>query len=212
MALPTSARITQEWGNNFIMSNGQWAYPAGGHNGMDFAINNAAYYAPYPMTIISTAWDNSGYGNLIKARDTLGYTHWFAHNASYLVSPGQVVALGHPLGIADSTGFTVGGHLHWGVQAPGFTGYNGYINPRNWPGFNTQGNTMDERYVEDWARLAYLYYLGREPSREERRSRLNVPWDKAVNDIANSPEAKAYAEKRGQTIEKSKVIEFITNN
>lgn len=67
--------------------------------------------------------------------------------------------------------------------------------------------TVDTRYEEDWARLAYLYYLGREPSRDERRSRLGQPWDKALKDISESPEAKAYAQVK--KLDKQKVIDAI---
>lgn len=170
---PTTAPITQEYGNNFLV-NGAWAYPPGGHNGMDFGLSYGIYVAPYPMTILSTGWDSSGFGNLIKARDTLGFTHWFAHNSKYLVSPGQSVAMGQPLGVSGNTGFSTAPHLHWGVQAVGYSGYNGYINPRNWPGFNAQGVEMAEVLggagIKDWnieAIVTYLNYLVGRPRNVE---------------------------------------------
>ena len=134
--LPTTAPITQEFGDNFIY-NGRWAYGPAGHNGMDFGTpSGSIIVAPYPMTVISYGVDTSGFGNLLKARDTLGYTHWFAHLAAPLVSPGQAVPAGQPIALSDNTGFSTSSHLHWGVQLPGYGGYNGYVNPRNWPGFN----------------------------------------------------------------------------
>lgn len=134
--LPTSAPVTQEFGSNFLI-NGRWAYPAGGHNGMDFgASTGSVVVAPANLTILSYAEDSSGFGRLMKGRDAYGYTHWFAHLLSPLVGVGTQVLAGQAIAVTDNTGFSTAPHLHWGVQLPGYSGYNGYVNPRNWPGFS----------------------------------------------------------------------------
>lgn len=138
--IPTTARITQEFGNNFLI-NGQWAYPPGGHNGMDFGASYSTVVAPYSGVVDYAGWDNSGYGNLMIIRDTLGYRHWLAHLSAFSVGKGTGVGMGQAVAVSGNTGFSTAPHLHWGVQAPGYSGYNGYVNPRNWPGYS-QGINM----------------------------------------------------------------------
>lgn len=153
MALPTDKRITQEYGWTPFARAG--AYGGNIHNGMDFGVYYERWNSPaLTLYILSTGWDTSGYGYLVRARDQYGYIHSFGHNSSFLVSPNQTIVLGQPHSISGNTGFSTAAHGHWGVQLPGSTGYNNYINPRSWPGFNQGGNVAN---VEEEKRLTNLF-------------------------------------------------------
>ena len=203
MSLPTNAPITQEFGNNFIY-NGRWAYGPGGHNGMDFGIAWVAYGCPsISLTIEFTGWDSSGYGNLVIGRDQYGYRHWFAHNNVFYAKKGQTITIGTPIAQSGNSGFSTAPHLHWGVQLPGHTGYTGYVNPRNWPGFtNDRANMVTDqqyndlkadrdRYAEAFYAELYWHMRGQYGSRDEHRLRLGLPWNVGQGQVQSSGEWQA---------------------
>lgn len=201
--LPTTARVTQEFGANFLV-NGQWAYPSGGHNGMDFGASYAPIVAPYPGIVEFVGWDGSGFGNLIIIRDSLGYRHWLAHLSSFLVSKGQAVGFGQTVGISGNTGFSTAPHLHWGVQWPGNSGYNGFGNPRNWQGFNAQGvavNPEQLKLLQRWQAFGpFFIYAGllmREIDPTAAKVRAGQDPEVIMNDIFGSKEYAAIAAKYG---------------
>jgi hypothetical protein len=61
-----------------------------------------------------------GYGNYVRIDGTNGQVHILGHLQSALVSPGQAVSAGQPVGTMNSTGCSTGSHLHWGCYLAGF--------------------------------------------------------------------------------------------
>lgn len=219
--LPTKARITQEWGMTAFARSG--AYGGRIHNGMDFGVYYGAWNSPaITLYIISADWDTSGYGWKVRGRDHYGYIHTFAHNSSFLVSPGQTIVIGQPHSISGNSGFSTAPHGHWGVQLPGSTGYNNYINPRDWPGFNEQGEILpysneqyqalkDDRdmYAEDWADLRLKAGGIAAPSRDQRRQRLPLAWREAARDLNRDLPVKSAAPDQRLAQAKTKAQEII---
>jgi murein DD-endopeptidase MepM/ murein hydrolase activator NlpD len=91
------------------------------HTGTDFAggsVIKAADDGRVLMTIVSTA-----YGNFTVIDhgmvDGKHLTTAYAHQARFLVKPGDVVRKGEPIGIVGQTGYATGPHLHFEVREDG---------------------------------------------------------------------------------------------
>jgi murein DD-endopeptidase MepM/ murein hydrolase activator NlpD len=91
------------------------------HTGTDFAggsIIHAADDGRVLMTVVSTAYGNFtviDHGMVDGKRVTTAY----AHQAQFLVTPGQRVSKGDPIGIVGATGYATGPHLHFEVRENG---------------------------------------------------------------------------------------------
>ncbi|MBV8728118.1 MAG: M23 family metallopeptidase, partial [Candidatus Eremiobacteraeota bacterium] len=69
-------------------------------------------------TIASADWDG-GFGLKVDIDHANGYHSWYAHLSKALVSPGQRVVKGQPIGLVGSTGFSTGPHLHYQLMLNG---------------------------------------------------------------------------------------------
>jgi murein DD-endopeptidase MepM/ murein hydrolase activator NlpD len=91
------------------------------HTGTDFAggsVIHAADDGRVLMTVVSTAYGNFtviDHGMVDGKRITTAY----AHQARFLVRPGQRVSKGDPIGIVGATGYATGPHLHFEVREDG---------------------------------------------------------------------------------------------
>lgn len=96
------------------------------HTGIDIAssgIRGATIYAAKGGTVIKAGY-NTGYGNYVVINHGDGYATLYGHASSLLVSPGQQVTKGAPLGYVGSTGYSTGPHLHFEIMKNG-----DYTNP-----------------------------------------------------------------------------------
>jgi murein DD-endopeptidase MepM/ murein hydrolase activator NlpD len=59
------------------------------------------------------------YGNLVVLDHGYGYRTLYAHLANRLVSTGEIVDRGEPVGTVGATGRTTGPHLHYEVHVNG---------------------------------------------------------------------------------------------
>jgi murein DD-endopeptidase MepM/ murein hydrolase activator NlpD len=112
-----------------------------GHEGVDIgAPTGSKVLAAYPGTISRIEENNTAYGYCIRERIQLdGHTYElvYAHGVqgSAMVQVSQPVQAGQPLMLADSTGNSLGPHLHFSMKEPGVT----YVdkdengNDRSWP-------------------------------------------------------------------------------
>ncbi len=89
------------------------------HYGIDLAVNSGGrIYATAPG-IVNRAGQSGRYGVLIEVNHGDGYQTRYAHLASSLVSSGEIVNRGRPIGIAGNTGHSTGVHLHYEVLVDG---------------------------------------------------------------------------------------------
>lgn len=119
---PSKYRIGQRFGANPQVYR---KYGLAGHNGLDIPMPRGAWIYACDAGNRQTIKDRRGYGVHIKIQHSWGesiYAHlWFARGAGPCYK-GQLI------GFADSTGFSTGNHLHFGIRI------NGKKNPKffNW--------------------------------------------------------------------------------
>jgi murein DD-endopeptidase MepM/ murein hydrolase activator NlpD len=90
------------------------------HAGIDLAgPNGTLIYATADGVITEAAWNNGGYGNLIKINHGRGIETRYAHLSVIGVRPGQQVKRGQVIGRMGSTGRSTGSHLHYEVRIDG---------------------------------------------------------------------------------------------
>ena len=116
-----------------------------GHNGLDIAYKKGTpIVAPIDMDIQDTTNDKEGYGIYVRAYTDVKSIDGknvfldlvFGHLDSKVVKARQRVKRGEIIGYGDSTGFSTGHHLHFGIRPyvagkiPDYNnGFFGYIDP-----------------------------------------------------------------------------------
>ncbi|MFB6356372.1 MAG: M23 family metallopeptidase [bacterium] len=96
------------------------------HEGIDIAAwHGSPVRAPADGKVTFSGW-KSGYGQSLTIRHEYGYKTLFGHLSKRLVSKGQRVKKGTPIGRVGNTGHSTGSHVHYEVQVNGK-----HINP--WP-------------------------------------------------------------------------------
>lgn len=147
--LPTSRRVTQDWGQDFQWLNGTY-YPRGfyatigwrGHNGIDYGCpvgdpvesvcdGVVEYVGPgnnHPLL--------SGGGNTVLVRnDELGMRFEYLHLSQQNVYTGQRVKRGQVIALSGNTGTSTAPHLHVGaipVKPDLNNGYRGRVDLTAW--------------------------------------------------------------------------------
>jgi murein DD-endopeptidase MepM/ murein hydrolase activator NlpD len=104
---PTSGRISQGF---------RWY-----HQAIDIA-NKAGttVLAADSGKVTVAGWlDNTGYGNRVVIDHGNGFTTLYGHFSKVLVSVGQTVNRGDPIGLMGSTGRSTGPHLHFEIRVNG---------------------------------------------------------------------------------------------
>ncbi len=90
------------------------------HAGIDLAgPTGTPIHATADGIVREAAWNNGGYGRLIKIDHGRGIETRYAHLSSMSVSPGQRVTRGQVIGRMGSTGRSTGSHLHYEVRIDG---------------------------------------------------------------------------------------------
>ncbi|MCI2081671.1 MAG: peptidoglycan DD-metalloendopeptidase family protein [Bacteroidales bacterium] len=92
------------------------------HRGIDLKLNRgdtvrAAFDGV--VRIAEYSRETGGYGNLIVIRHCNGLETYYAHLSRHLVSSGEIVKAGEPIGIGGSTGRSTGPHLHFETRYQG---------------------------------------------------------------------------------------------
>lgn len=96
----------------------------GYHRGIDISGANASgklIVAGAAGTIVAAGWNNQGYGNYVRINHGNGVETLYAHmlNDSIMVSVGDKVQRGQPIGRVGNTGNSFGAHLHFEVRING---------------------------------------------------------------------------------------------
>lgn len=129
--LPDSERVkTQAWGARPDVYD-DFGLP--GHEGNDLRAttgDRVVAVADGTVDVADTDEAGSNYGLHVRVGHVDGYQTIYAHLSQVLVSAGQAVKAGDILGLAGSSGFSDGPHLHLGLKRFGFTYTDGF---GTWP-------------------------------------------------------------------------------
>ena len=91
------------------------------HEGIDLrGAVGTPIYATGPG-VVTQARYASGYGNLVEINHGYGYSTRYGHLSRIIVSEGQRVMRGQPIGFMGATGVATGCHLHYEVRLRGIT-------------------------------------------------------------------------------------------
>jgi len=89
------------------------------HPGVDLrAEEGAIVRATAPGKVVNAAYAG-GYGNMVEIEHAEGVNTRYGHLSAILVSDGQTVAAGTPIGRVGSTGRSTGPHLHYETRIDG---------------------------------------------------------------------------------------------
>lgn len=140
-------RISQEFGDNFRLSDGTWAYkyPLLAHNGMDIAASRGTPIFASLEGSCEVSYSNTGYGNSVRifspmkidGRDIF-VDCIYGHMSYISIKDKAWVNAGDKIGEVGTTGFSTGNHLHFGIrlresnlQVINYNnGYYGYFDPK----------------------------------------------------------------------------------
>jgi murein DD-endopeptidase MepM/ murein hydrolase activator NlpD len=105
-AWPASGRITQRY--SFYHK----AFDIANHGGGNILASDGG-------TVVTTGWDNTGYGNKIMIDHGNGFVTLYGHLSVIQVRTGQRVNRGDVIGQMGSTGRSTGTHLHFEIRVGG---------------------------------------------------------------------------------------------
>jgi len=109
---PVTGPISGVFGSQRIL-NGQLRNP---HNGTDIAASEGTPIVAMGDGVVTLANDDLFYtGMTVMLDHGHGLTSVYAHMSEILVTDGQRVTKGTPIGKVGKTGRATGSHLHWGV-------------------------------------------------------------------------------------------------
>lgn len=196
---PVSCPISQGYGVNcgyYKQFNLKLRNGSSCHEGIDYACPAGTPVKAAHAGTVRYRGVLGNYGNYIGLQADNGSGTGYAHLQGFNVSNGQRVAEGQVIGYVGSSGNSSGPHLHFNYYRQ--YGVWVYDNPdellaSSMPYSDEQYNALKadrDRYAEDWANEKYWHMRGKLPTRDERRSRLSLPWAKAVSAINNSTEWK----------------------
>lgn len=110
---PTSGSITSKYGYRTIFGGSDF------HGGIDIANKKGTDIVAADGGIVTYAGWMSSYGYLIIIDHQNGYTTYYAHNSSLLVSEGDKVYKGQHIAEMGATGRVTGTHCHFEVRYNG---------------------------------------------------------------------------------------------
>jgi murein DD-endopeptidase MepM/ murein hydrolase activator NlpD len=89
------------------------------HKGVDFAGTKGSTVVAVAAGVVTWAGERSGFGKLVEINHGDGYVTRYGHNEKTLVSVGETVKRGDPIGLMGSTGRSTGPHVHFEVLRNG---------------------------------------------------------------------------------------------
>jgi murein DD-endopeptidase MepM/ murein hydrolase activator NlpD len=89
------------------------------HKGVDFAGTKGSTVTAVAAGVVTWAGERAGFGKLIEINHGDGYVTRYGHNEKTLVSVGETVKRGDPIGLMGSTGRSTGPHVHFEVLRNG---------------------------------------------------------------------------------------------
>jgi murein DD-endopeptidase MepM/ murein hydrolase activator NlpD len=92
------------------------------HQGIDFGLSvGDTVYSSFCGEVRITAFQPEGYGNVVVVRNYNMSETLYGHLDKSLVSNGQQVTAGQPIGIGGNSGTSTGPHLHYEIRSSGYS-------------------------------------------------------------------------------------------
>lgn len=89
------------------------------HEGIDLAAPIGTPIYATADGVVESAGPESGYGNVVRIRHSMGFETVYAHQSRIRVRVGQQISRGERIGDMGSTGRSTGVHLHYEVHVNG---------------------------------------------------------------------------------------------
>lgn len=89
------------------------------HTGVDISAPTGANFVAANSGVVTKAYFNSAYGNMVMIDHGGGISTLYAHGSEILVQVGQIVNRGDPVLKVGSTGYSTGPHAHFEVRING---------------------------------------------------------------------------------------------
>ncbi len=89
------------------------------HTGLDFPAPTGTPVLAARTGVVTVSEWIAGYGSTVALKHELGASTLYAHLSAILVTPGERVAAGRPIGRVGATGVATGPHLHFEVRVRG---------------------------------------------------------------------------------------------
>ena len=87
------------------------------HYGIDYGLPlNTEILSNVSGTVVTSSFQDDGYGNYVVVKDGTGKLHIYGHMNSRSVNVGDTVSVNQKLGLSGSTGYSTGPHLHYEVK------------------------------------------------------------------------------------------------
>ena len=112
LGLPGDGDVTSGFGRRSDPINGGSKY----HTGVDLRAPEGSPIKVAADGVVKTAGQRGGYGNAVEIDHGNGLSTLYAHASELLVTKGQKVSEGQPVGRAGMTGRATGPHLHFEVR------------------------------------------------------------------------------------------------
>ena len=126
--MPRASRVTSNYG----MRRHPVTHTKQFHYGMDFAANIGDQVHTTADGVVKFAGKNNhGYGLIVVVTHSYGFETRYAHLDEILVTKGEFIAKGTPIGKAGNTGISTGPHLHYEIEH-----LESRINPRPFVSWN----------------------------------------------------------------------------
>lgn len=111
---PAKGRISGMFGSQRVYKGEPGSY----HSGVDIAGGAGSYFVAPADGVVTLAVDKpfSLEGNLLMIDHGMGLNSAFLHASKILVTEGQEVKRGEPIGRIGATGRATGPHLHWSMK------------------------------------------------------------------------------------------------
>ena len=113
--VPGYTKITSNYGMRVHPITGVYKL----HTGVDISAPIGANFVAANDGIVTKAYYNSAYGNMVMIDHGGGISTLYAHGSEILVQVGQTVSRGEPILKVGSTGYSTGPHAHFEVRING---------------------------------------------------------------------------------------------
>ena len=171
------------------------------HMGTDIDVSvGDTIYTVFDGVVSLVTFDKNGYGRFVKVEHNNGLETLYAHMSKQLVSKGQIVCAGEPVGLGGSTGRSTGPHLHFEVRLSGK-----HINPQELFSFEHRKPLMDGFLIGDNGKIIKTEIIKEETAE-------NKTQEEVLHKVKRGETLALIAKKYKTTVEELKKMNGLTRN